>query len=343
MKIRIGFCDFPRDFKEQDNYWLKTLQGMYGKENVEVSKQPDYLFYSCFGFEHLKYSCVKIFYTGENIVPDFNLCDYALGFHEIDFNDRYLRMPLYHLYDNAYQKAIDRNRFDDTDYLERKFCCSVISNSLGDSARNRMLSLLEQYKSVDNGGRYKNNIGGCVKDKLEFESHYKFTLCFENSSTIGYTTEKLLEGFAGGGIPIYWGNPHVGKEFNPKAFIDCGSFETLQDAVEYIKEIDRDDRKYLEIVRENIFENSAEAGKYENIQQQVIDFLKNIFEQEYEKAFRRNRENRGKSYIERMRYFRNFFEIYRFRQRIKNYIKNNVSCKYDGKSLGNIHQRKADG
>ncbi|OOP83980.1 fucosyltransferase, partial [Helicobacter pylori] len=38
----------------------------------------------------------RVFYTGENEVPNFNLFDYAIGFDELDFNNRYLRMPLYY-------------------------------------------------------------------------------------------------------------------------------------------------------------------------------------------------------------------------------------------------------
>ncbi len=40
----------------------------------------------------------RVFYTGENEAPNFNLFDYAIGFDELDFNDRYLRMPLYYAY-----------------------------------------------------------------------------------------------------------------------------------------------------------------------------------------------------------------------------------------------------
>lgn len=326
MSIRIGFCDFSSDFNIYNNYWLKTLQSMYGEHVVEIVDKPDYLFYSCFGFEHLKHDCVKIFYTGENLVPDFNLCDYALGFHEIDFSDRYLRMPLYHMYNKAYEKAVCRNAYDESYYLNRKFCCSVISNSLANSARAQMLDLLDNYKPVDNGGKYKNNIGGCVKDKLKFVSNYKFTLCFENSSTVGYTTEKLLEGFAGNGIPIYWGNPNVEKEFNKKSFVNCNRFETLQEAVNYIKELDNDDNKYLEVVRESIFGNGGEGGQYEYIQQCVECFLHNIFSQNYSDAFRICKENKGETYILRMKHFRIPFEIDRFGQRAKGFIKNNLNC-----------------
>lgn len=327
VKLRIGFCDFSGDFNKYDNYWLRTLQNMYGKSAVEVVEDPDYLFYSCFGFSHLKYDCIKIFYTGENLVPDFNLCDYGIGFHEIDFNDRYLRMPLYHIYDKAYEKAARRNHYDDSYYLNRKFCCSVISNSLANSARARMLDLLEGYKTVDNGGKYRNNMGGCVKDKLAFETHYKFVLCFENSSAIGYTTEKLLEGFAGGGIPIYWGNPNVEKEFNEKAFINCHRFRTLEEAVEFVKELDQNDEKYLEMAKEPIFGNGGESGKKELLQKRVEDFLRNILEQNYGDAFRKCEENKGKTYIARMKRFRTLFEAYRFGQRAQGYLRNYINCR----------------
>lgn len=326
MKIRIGFCDFSSDFDVYDNYWLKTLRSMYGDNGVEIVKNPDYLFYSCFGFEHLKYDCIKIFYTGENLVPDFNLCDYAIGFHEISFNDRYLRMPLYQMYNKAYEKAICKNNYGDSFYLNRKFCCSIISNSMANPARVQMLDLLDQYKKVDNGGKYRNNVGGCVKDKLKFESNYKFVLCFENSSTIGYTTEKLLEGFAGGGIPIYWGNPNVEREFNSKSFVNCNRFGSLQEALSYIKKLDKDDKKYLEMVRENIFGNGGESGRHEFIQKNVESFLHNIFIQNYTDAFRICNESKAKTYILSMKRFRIAFEVDRFGQRFKVFVKNNLNC-----------------
>lgn len=325
MKIKIGFCDFHKGFNPNNNFWVRTLQKLYGIDVIEVTDNPDYLFFSCFGFEHLKYECIKIFYTGENIVPDFNLCDYAIGFHEINFNDRYIRMPLYHTYEKAYCNAIRKHMKDDAFYLERKFCCSVISNALAESERAHMLSLLEGYKSVDNGGGYRNNIGGRVKDKLEFETHYKFTMCFENSSTIGYTTEKLLEGFAGGGIPIYWGNPNVEKEFNEKAFVNCSKFSSFEKALEYIKDLDNDDEKYLEVVREPIFTDKSGKGKQDYIQKNVEAFLRNIFDSKYENAYRRYRAGVGANYIQRNKWCRTQFELLRFLQRVRGFTWNKIN------------------
>ncbi len=329
LKLKIGFSDFYNGFDVYNNYWVETLKNLYGENRVEVVKNPDYLFYSCFGFEHLKYDCIKIFFTGENIIPDFNLCDYAIGFHEICFNDRYFRMPLYHIYKTAYKKAMCRHTYDNSFYLNRKFCCSVISNSLGNPSRTQMLELLNQYKKLDNGGRYKNNIGKCIINKIEFESNYKFVLCFENSSTAGYTTEKLLEGFAGGGIPIYWGNPNVENEYNGKAFVNCHRFSSLQEAMNYIRELDKDDSKYLSVVKESIFGNGGEAGRYEIIQQGIEEFLKHIFDQKYVDAFRKKDSRQEELYISRMKQFRIPFEICRIGQRAGSFIKNRASCFLD--------------
>lgn len=50
-------------------------------------------------------NCEKILFTGENYVPDFHPYDYAMGFHYIDFGDRYLRFPLYVFYQWYYEKT----------------------------------------------------------------------------------------------------------------------------------------------------------------------------------------------------------------------------------------------
>ncbi|RIY39723.1 hypothetical protein CKF58_01780 [Psittacicella hinzii] len=56
--------------------------------------------------------------------------------------------------------------------------------------------------------------------KLDFLQRVIFNICPENSNTPGYVTEKLLEAFAAGCIPIYWGGIETELDYiNPKAFI----------------------------------------------------------------------------------------------------------------------------
>ena len=300
-KIRIDFAGFWPDFKKDDNYFYNRLKLYY---DPEICDDPDYVFCSGFSDEHFKYmDCVKIFFTGENIMPDFNLFDYALGFHYIDFEDRYLRLPLYALYDKEkiIIPALKKHTHDDEYYLsKKKFCNRVVSNPFGAGERDEMFDKLSAYKQVDSGGRYRNNVGGPVDDKIAFERDYKFTLAFENSSMSGYTTEKILEAFAGDTIPVYFGSPRIKEEFNPGSFIDASSYASFDEVVEEIKKIDNDDELYLKMMKAPAVLPESQSKPV--LEDDYIDaFLKNIFDQDLSSAKRRNMVYIGHDYQKKLK------------------------------------------
>ena len=275
--IKINFVDFWGDFNVKDNFITRTLDKKY---NVELSSDPEYLFFGTFGYRHLGYDCVKIMFIGENMAPDFNLCDYALGFDYIQFDDRYMRLPLYCTYD-SFSAVADNLLQTEEALLARKFCCMVVSNNRHSSPhRERFFKLLSEYKQVDSGGRLWNNVGGPVADKLQFVSQYKFNIAFENSCVRGYTTEKIMEPMTVNTLPIYWGNPLVWKEFNVASFVDVNSFASMEDAVQHIVDLDNDDAKYLQMLRApKIFE-----PRIRNWQEHLLDFLSNIVEKPLDEA-----------------------------------------------------------
>jgi hypothetical protein len=69
------------------------------------------------------------------------------------------------------------------------------------------------------GGNYKNNIGGNVYNKIEFLSSYKFSIAMENSEGQGYVSEKIIDSFMAGTIPIYYGGYMIDEFINPKSYI----------------------------------------------------------------------------------------------------------------------------
>ena len=99
-KIKINFISFWSGFSPYDNYFTNILKEDF---NVEISNNPDYLFYSIFGDQH-RYvnNCVKIQYLGENIPPDLNYANYAMSFDYLD-NPRHYRIPHYLLYPGYYE------------------------------------------------------------------------------------------------------------------------------------------------------------------------------------------------------------------------------------------------
>lgn len=285
--IKIKMLDFGNDgdIKAQKKHFIiKSLENKY---NLEFSDEPDYLFYSVFGNEHHNYDCVRIFFTGENVRPNFNYCDYAIGFDYIDFEDRYARVPLYFFYKGAMEKALIKHLNIKDDCLkEKKFCSFVVSNSKSSNPiRENIFHTLSRYKKVDSGGKLFNNVGGKVSNKLEFQSKYKFSIAFENETSSGYTTEKILEAFASNAIPIYWGSKNITKEFNPGSFINCLDFNSLDEILEYVKKIDNDDNLALKILKTPIYKDGE--NQYLILQKRLTDFYNNIFEQDVKKARRR--------------------------------------------------------
>lgn len=271
-KITLNFVDFPEGFDNTDNFFYNLISKRF---QIEISREPEYLFFSCYGYEHLNYKCIKIFYTGENITPNFNLCEYAIGFDYIDFGERYFRLPLYFLYENDLKKAINKHK-SNVNFLDIKidFCNFIYSNFEAHPIRIEFFDLLTKYKKVDSGGKVKNNLGYLVGDKFKFQLKYKFTIAFENSFGVGYTTEKIIQAFAAKTIPIYWGNPKIEEEFNPKSFINVHNFNSLEEVVQQIIKIDNDSNLFSDIINENIFNsNIFVEEKLNNLE----IFLNNIF------------------------------------------------------------------
>lgn len=244
-----------------------------------VENNPDYVIGSAFTlFEILKYPrAVKILFTGENIVPDFNIYDYAIGFDHMSFGDRYLRLPLYCFYPDFEALCTGRSLPDDYGLLaKRKFCSYVVSNGNGaDPIRDEFFQELCKYKKVDSAGKHLNNMGGAyLENKRSFISDYKFNIAFENSCVDGYTTEKIMEPMAVNSIPIYWGNPSIGKDFNPCSFINLSDFNSIKDCVDYIVDLDRNDDKYIALLQESWF---SSMGNYCDYKERIWGFFDNIF------------------------------------------------------------------
>lgn len=238
------------------NVLYKLLSKYY---QLELSSDPDFLLYSCFGYEHLKYDCLRIFYAGENIRPDFRECDYAFSF-DYPVTERNYRLPLYRLHP-SYQSILEPRASEKILCEDRKFCCFLASNPQG-SERNKFFQLLSAYKKVDAGGKLFLNIDNPVPrgDEINWMRQYRFCIAFENSSYPGYTTEKLTNALAAGTIPIYWGNPVVDRDFNTRSFINCHEFNNLEKVVDHVIELDQDPQLQRVILNEPILPGNQEQS-----------------------------------------------------------------------------------
>lgn len=279
---------------------LDSFASKFGLEETS-RRDADYVFHSCMGYDVLNYFGVRIFTAGECVTPDFNISDYAAAFERMDYADRNCWLPLLRLYPEAYS-FLKRQRENPNEIAESKsdFCAYTVSN-LDDSAQDRIeiFNRLSEYKPVSSGGKWRNNSGGPVSDKIAFQSRARFVIAFENQSRPGFLTEKFAEAAQSNAIPIYWRDPDISSVFNPEAFVNCHDFPTLREAVEEIKAIDADESRYRYMLSQPWFRNGMEpdyfsTGHYER-------FFASIFGQPLEAAYRRNRSRWGNKYESRLR------------------------------------------
>jgi len=133
------------------------------------------------------------------------------------------------------------------------------------------------------GCQYNNNVGGPVKDKIEFFKDYKFSISMENTEGDGYATEKIVDSFISGTIPIYYGSYVIEEYINPKSYIYIRGLEDIKEKIEYIKKIDNDEKLYKSILKEKVI---IDDSIIEKMQKEQSDFWIHIFNQDLKKVKR---------------------------------------------------------
>ena len=193
-----GLFDKKRNLK-----WLKERLSdqfilQYGDPN------PDYLLYNCFSDEDINQrykNIIRIAIYTENKIPDLNCADYFLVHYHINYLDRFFKVNVF-FWESF--KEIDSKRLEVINSpIRKKFCAAVYTNCIA-KFRKDFIKKLNNYKKIDMGGRCVNSIHGAVKDKINFLSEYKFSFAMENSEGNGYITEKIVDSFKAGTIPIYY-------------------------------------------------------------------------------------------------------------------------------------------
>ncbi len=289
---KINFVGYYPGFKPELSREYQVLCRHY---DVAICDDPDYVFFSSFGkpYEYLNYDCIRIFYTAENYAPNFNTADYAIGFNLLQAQDRYFRYPV-SLYTPYIRQASEKHlHVDEAEYRQRPhFCNFIYGNAKGQPQRAELFHRLNEYKRVESAGTMLNNQpdgwhAASIEQKLDFQRRCKFSIAVDSVQLAGFSTEKITHAFASGTVPIYLGDPLIGNEFNEKAFINGNRLGSVDEIVRKVIEIDQNDEAYFNMLREPIF---CSADFLDDFEKKHESFILNIFEQEYQKAFRRSRD-----------------------------------------------------
>lgn len=275
--VHIDFCDFHPGFPKTDNFYYHLLCERF---EVRICDQPDFLFFGPYGQEHRLHSGVRIFLSIEPGLPDFKVCDYSVTCRTLE-DPRHLHLPAYVTFSQA-GDLIKKN--DNPERIlagKTRFCSFIVSNYHPRRNRHRVdfFHKLSRYKRVDSGGRILNNIGGPLPEgqaaKIAFLRSCKFNIAFENRSLPGYTTEKISGAMEARALPIYWGDPLIGEHFNPRSFLNYADFASEEALIEKIIELDRDDTKYLEYLRQPYFHHDEPNQYFDH--GRLLDFFERAF------------------------------------------------------------------
>jgi hypothetical protein len=148
-------------------------------------------------------------------------------------------------------------------FLKTKFCAYLYARC-DRPQREYMYDLLNAQVPVDALGACRGSslppdqskLSGRVNDwyndeAIDLFKAYKFVIAFENTQTPGYVTEKIVNAYLAGAIPIYLGHSNSVRDiFNPKSFIDCGQFSRLKDCVDLVLQIHQSKELYTQMLQQ---------------------------------------------------------------------------------------------
>lgn len=292
-RIKVKFVGFWKGVVlEKTRIWL-DLSKYY---ELILSDEPEYIICSCFApfYEYCKYPQPRIMDCGENYIPDFNFVDYAVCRYPIQFLDRCFYHPGCIDFRGRFVSLLDRKREFTKEDLKAKpyFANFIAGHESEDRLRGDFFKQLSKYKRVESPGSYLNNMpdGMTVNwrdsSKPAFQKKCKFTLCFESTKHEGFVTEKITDAFFSDTIPVYYGSEQVFEIFNRDAIIYCPDRDSFDETIEQIIALDQDDEAYLRMLNQQLFNPSFD---YEKHMAEYEQFLRHIFDQPADKAYRRSR------------------------------------------------------
>lgn len=191
----------------------------------------------------------SIWYTGENLRPPPLSCgwDLTLSFESDGWpNNAYL--PLWLLGTDAFGEGgpnflggsvrlqdLLRGRPDNTYRRRPRFACAFIRNP--EPTRLSVIQALGEVGEVEVFGPMS---GRPLPTKGMVAKDYRFMLCMENDLYPGYVTEKPVEAWASGCVPLWWGIDRDGN-LNPASLVNLADADGLSDFVDRVATIDMSD------------------------------------------------------------------------------------------------------
>ena len=211
----------------------------------------------------------NIWYTAENIRPPLEMdFDAFLSFDLDRYDGSNFYFPLWFCRlgptidaANEMQHSLTKKR-EVGDPRTFNFCI-VASNP--EQIRNYFISRLKKYSDVSIYGK----LGTPVKNKNSTLQNYNFNICFENDLYPGYVTEKAIEAYMSGCIPV-WRGDDAGEFLNNEAIINVTGL-SVADAIERVINVSADSNLVQYMREQPLLKKTIPIER-------IISDLKNIYQ-----------------------------------------------------------------
>ena len=194
---------------------------------------------------HLQSKHLNVWYTSENLRPPLEEDFQAFLSHDLDtYDGRNIYLPIWatRLGENiaeSEKKQYEMLSSRTIKNIPEGNICAIISNP--EPIRMAYISQIQKLCNVDVYGA----IGLPIDNKEEVLQKYKFNICFENDEFPGYVTEKPIEAWLGGCIPI-WRGLDTGKYLNEDAIINVTKLG-FKKSIEEIDRILNDENEFMRV------------------------------------------------------------------------------------------------
>ena len=138
---------------------------------------------------------------------------------------------------------------------------------------NLTLFISNYYKKVDGFGKAFDKFE--KRSKRDILKEYKFCFCPENSIYPGYITEKLVEAWDAGVVPL-WSGSNISVPFiNQNSFVNYQNFNQISEFIKKIMLLDKDFDKYVDIYEQPFLLEKPEIKPIVNFFKKCISDIKN--------------------------------------------------------------------
>lgn len=227
-----------------------------------------------------------VWYTGENERPPLIDFDLSISFDQDDMSTKNVYFPLALMSldwwgEQGYAETPEYKRLGTSitpgqAVLSRaantgtrsRFACAFIGRP--EPSRLRAIRVLEELTGhqVDVFGKQGMST---PESKIEIASNYRFMVCFENDAYPGYVTEKALEAWACGSIPIWYGIDQD-EILNEEALINLHNFDNLAQMVDHVSQLNSNQAELSKVANRPILKKSS-LGNIEALSKAIADLI----------------------------------------------------------------------